>query len=204
MKIANIIIDSSIKVNHKINVVSDYSDRIVGLPTLIVGMDKAKSVEPNIDFIDRRIDETTFWTFTKKERRGLFEEDLYYFNTFIYDRIRKQCEYIFIDLILMDIEDIKKYINNIEIGASKIVMYYNDMVYVNIGLTTYGIDLRQVKYLGKDIEKLNNIIIENSIKVINNDKSLIKYNSDLEMFSYEIKYIPIIYRLNNYLKYDFY
>lgn len=197
MKIANILITSPLKVNEKFNVVDSLDNIIQGLPTLIVGLENVRKINPYPDFLDRSLGDDMYWTFTKQEKRVLFEEDLYYFSETIYKNIIKKTSYIFVDLILFNANKINELFRNIQEIDKKVTLLYKDMLYVYGNDKIFGFDLKQVTYIGKDKSTLINKIKVQSDVFLEDERILIEYNNDLEMFDYETKYIPLLYTINN-------
>ena len=85
MYVANIITKNNLNVDKYFNVVESLDEIIQGLPTLIIGWDIVKEINPKADFIDKKILENIFWTSKKTERRDIFEEDLYNFINYSYN-----------------------------------------------------------------------------------------------------------------------
>lgn len=196
MKIANIVISSDLRVNSKFNVVDSFDKIIEGLPTLIVGLDNVRQIDPKPDFLDRKLSDNIFWTFNKKEKRVLFEEDLFYFTEAIYENIIKKTEYIFVDLILFNNEKVKEIFTIIQQMSKKVTLFNKDMVYLYGDDKIFGFDLKQVSYMGMDRDRLLGKIKLLSDVFLDDEKILIEYNNDLEMFDYQIKYIPLLYTMN--------
>jgi hypothetical protein len=57
MFVGNIVTHSNINVDKYFKVVNSLDDTIDGLPTLIVGWDIVKTINPNADFIDKKLSE---------------------------------------------------------------------------------------------------------------------------------------------------
>lgn len=195
MKIGNIITERDIKINNKFNIVNSIDKIIPELPTLIVGMDITKKYYTNISYLNRKIDDTTFWTFTKLEKRDLHEEDLYYFIEFAYKNLLKNVKFTFIDLILNDTTYIKSIFD--EMSKNKIITFKDkNNIYLYFKNNIYGFDLRQVSFIGKSIESFMDKIKSLSNVFLEDTNILIEYKKELLIFNEEIKYIPLIYSLN--------
>jgi hypothetical protein len=196
MKIANIVIDTPIKVNNKFNVVDSFDKIIKGIPTLLVGLNHVRNIDPKPDFLDRKLSEDVYWTFSKKEKRVLFEEDLFYFTEAIYKNIIKKTKYRFIDLILTNSSEILLILSEINKIKKIITLKHKNMLYIYGDNIIFGFDLKQVTFIGSDTIKLIDLIKNLSDVFLEDDNILIEYNNDLEMFNYETKYIPILYTMN--------
>tara|TARA_R100000805_G_scaffold4446_1_gene5575 strand:- start:843 stop:1442 length:600 start_codon:yes stop_codon:yes gene_type:complete len=197
MLIGNVVCERHIKIDKNFNLVKSTNEIIEGLPTLIVGLDNAKSFTDKISYLNRKINRNTFWTFTRLEKRDLFEEDLFYFIKFSYDELSKSAKFAFIDIILSDSDKINKVFNNIKLSNRVITFSYENMVYVHINDMIYGFDLRQVDYIGKSKTIFLDKIKEMSDVFLSDEKILIEYKKELSVLNDEIKYIPLIYLLRN-------
>lgn len=197
MLIGNVVCERHIKIDKNFNLVKSTNEIIEGLPTLIVGLDNAKSFTDKISYLNRKINGNTFWTFTRLEKRDLFEEDLFYFIKFSYDELSKSAKFAFIDIILSDSDKINKVFNNIKLSDRVITFSYENMVYVHINDMIYGFDLRQVDYIGKSKTIFLDKIKEMSDVFLSDEKILIEYKKELSVLNDEIKYIPLIYLLRN-------
>ena len=197
MLIGNVVCERHIKIDKNFNLIKSTNEIIEGLPTLIVGLNNAKSFTDKISYLDRKINTNTFWTFTRLEKRDLFEEDLFYFIKFSYDELLKSANFKFIDLILSDSDKINKVFNNIKSSDRVITFSYENMVYVHINYMIYGFDLRQVDYIGKSKNIFIDKIKDMSDVFLSDEKILIEYKKELSILNDEIKYVPLIYLLRN-------
>lgn len=197
MLIANVVCERELKIDDRFNVVKSIEEINPDLPTLIVGIDNAKSYSKTISYLDRRIDNKTFWTFTRTEKRDLFEEDLFYFIEFAYNQLIKNIRFDFVDLILCDSNQINSVFKNIESSDESITFHYKNMVYTYVNNEIYGFDLRQVDYIGKSSAKFLDVIKSFSDVFLQDEKILIEYKKELSIFGDEIKYVPLIYSMRN-------
>tara|TARA_R100000908_G_C3754670_1_gene148990 strand:+ start:3412 stop:4011 length:600 start_codon:yes stop_codon:yes gene_type:complete len=197
MQIANIVSERDIKIDNKFNLINSIDKSIPNLPTLIVGIDNAKSYCEKISYLDRKINSNTFWTFNRLEKRDLFEEDLFYFIKFSYKHLIKDIQFKFIDIILSDSKKINEVFNEIKLSDNVITYSYENMVYTYINHMIYGFDLRQVEYIGKSKNVFKNKIKDMSNVFLQDEKILIEYKKELYMFNDEIKYVPLIYFIRN-------
>lgn len=197
MLIGNVVCKRHINIDKNFNLIKSTNEIIEGLPTLIVGLDNAKSFTDKISYLDRKINTNTFWTFTRLEKRDLFEEDLFYFIKFSYDELLKSANFKFIDLILSDSDEINKVFNEIKTSDNVITFSYENMVYTHINNMIYGFDLRQVDYIGKSKNIFIDKIKDMSDVFLSDEKILIEYKKELSVLNDEIKYIPLIYLLRN-------
>ena len=197
MKIGNIISEEHIKVNNLFSISKSINDLNIEIPTLVIGIDNIEKLNIKFSYIDRKINETLFWTFSKKEKRTLFEEDLFYFLEYCYNNIKKSKEYIFIDLITNDKSYLIKTFDTIN-NSSNIVSYlHDDMLYILINDNILGFNTNQLKFMKKNINKFLTNIRKWSTIFLTKDEIYLKYKNKLNMFNDEVKYIPLIYSLTN-------
>jgi len=197
MKIGNIISEENVTVNKHFNIYKNYDEVDNNLPTLIIGLDNIKKSGKDFKFSNRRINKTLFWTFLKSERRTLFEEDLFYFVEHCYKQIINQNEYIFIDLILNTKEFLKQFFNDIKDNSETNISFVTDsMIYILSNYKIYGINLNQIDFIGRDRSVfITNIKSWSKVFLTHND-IFIKYKNKLSMFNDEIKYIPLLYLID--------
>lgn len=195
MIVANIVTNTNINVDKHFNVVNTLDEIIQGIPTLIIGWDIVKTINPEADFIDKKLSDNIFWTFKKTERRDIFEEDLYYFINHCYKLLVKNIEYIFIDLILLNELELKNIFNKLKKTKQLIGYNYNNMIYLYTDNIIYGFDLKLVKYLALDTEKIIKKIKSYCSVFLDNNDILIEYKDIIETLNSEIKYIPYLYSI---------
>lgn len=196
--IGNIVTLDKIKVDDNFNVVNSFNEVIEGIPTLVVGTNIANDSYGNLNYIDRKIDNLNYWTFSKKEKRGLFEEDLFYFIENSYKNLTNRLEYIFVDVILFDDEKIKKIFDKIESYKDNISFLTDKMLYIYSDKYIFGIDLRQIEYIRGDIDKFIKKVKRFSKDFLSNNEILIEYKNNLGMLEDELKYIPVLYSMRRY------
>jgi hypothetical protein len=197
MYIANIVTNSNITVDKYFNISNSLDNIIQDLPTLIIGWDIVKTINPDVDFIDKKLSYNIFWTFKKSERRDIYQEDLYNFITYCYKNLIKDIDYSFIDLITLTDSEIKESFNNIKKCKKSATYQYNDMIYVYCDNTIYGIDLKLVKYLDYDVKKTIEKIKKNSFVFLSGDQILIEYKDIIESLDNEVKYVPYLYTIEH-------
>jgi hypothetical protein len=197
MYVANIVTKTNLNVDKYFNIVQSIDEIIDDLPTLVIGWDIVKTINPNVDFIDKKLSKDIFWTFKKTERRDIFEEDLYYFIKHSYNLLIKNIEYIFIDLILFSDSELKATFKKIKKSPKVIGYKYNNMLYLYTDKTIYGFDLKLVKYLDLDSDKTIEKIKPYCSVFLTDTNILIEYKDIIEMLNNEVKYIPYIYSISH-------
>jgi hypothetical protein len=197
MFVGNIVTHSNINVDKYFKVVNSLDDIIDGLPTLIVGWDIVKTINPNADFIDKKLSENIFWTFKKSERRDIFEDDFYDFNEYCYGLLIKDIEYKFIDLIQLNENELKNTFRFIKKNGNVVGYLYNKMLYIFVEKTIYGIDLNLLKYMDYNTDDVLYKIKSYCSVFLDNKEILIEYKDVIDMLNNEVKYIPFLYSIEH-------
>ena len=70
------------------------------------------------------------------------------------------------------------------------------MIYIYSEKYLFGIDLKQVEFLGYNLELFLVKIKELSMVFLDNADILIEYKNNLGMLDDEVKYIPLLYSIN--------
>ena len=155
-KIGNILTDKKFYEAGVYNVVSSKDGLIKGIPTLVIGWEFVKSNYPDANIIEWQIDEDTFWTFGSRERRSVYEKRLQEFKDIAIDRFIKSVKYVPFN-ILAESSESKRLLFDIfgDESQRKEVYFKNDMVYIYLPSdeTVYGMSLRDVEYIGKNVDK---------------------------------------------------
>jgi hypothetical protein len=198
MYVANIVTKNSLNVDKYFNVVESIGEIIQGLPTLIIGWDTVKTIKPDADFIDKKLDTDIFWTFKKNERRDIFEEDLYDFVNYSYNKLIKNIEYKFIDLISFNDSELKNTFKFIKKSKNVIGYKYNNMMYLYLDNIIYGFDFKLVEYLDLDQQKTLEKIKSYCLVFLEGNDILIEYKDIIEMLNNEVKYIPYLHSIEHH------
>jgi hypothetical protein len=196
MKIGNIVSHTKINVSDDFNVVESLDNIIQGLPTLVVGWDYVNKNFPDADIINRKIDDNTYWTFKRNEKRDIYEEDIFYFTRNAYKSLIKDIKYVFIDPIQFGLKTLKKVIN--KINSIDIIGYYHkDMVYLYGDNIIFGIDLELLEYIGIDRNKILLKISSKCLVFLEEKDIFIEYKNSIEHIDNQVKYIPYIYSIKH-------
>ena len=193
--VGNIFTLDKIKVDDNFNVVNSYNEIIEGIPTLVIGIDSATDLYGKLNYIDRKIDNLNYWTFSKKEKRLLFEEDLFYFIENSYKNLTNRIEYIFVDVILYDDEKVKNIIKKIKSFNNNISFLTDKMLYIYSDKYIFGFDIKQIEYVKGDIDKFISKMKSLSKDFLLNNEILIEYKNNLGMLEDDLKYIPVLYSM---------
>lgn len=151
MSICNIIANTNAREDQFIFYTDDIKNIKNGIPTLIIGWEKAKQLfkeTKKLSILDKKIDDNLFWTFSKTENRVEYEVDMSRFIKIAIEKIEKNIEYEYINILTTSYNKIKKlleilYSNN----KSYIYIKNNSFVYIFNRDIVYGIDLNSIDYL---------------------------------------------------------
>mgnify|MGYP004483256061 CR=1 FL=1 len=130
------------------NFVEKSSDCIPGLPILVVGWENAnRFYKDKVNVLNRKIDDMTYWTYSKYERREEYEKDTRKFLEFALNSIADKIKYTYFDIVLESEVNKKNLVNS----YSKSVYYESrNMIYIYISdrNTVLGISKVQLAYFG--------------------------------------------------------
>jgi hypothetical protein len=154
MKIANILSKDTVIAPKEFNIIDSLGEAIVELPTLIVGYDYVNKNYPDFDITDISLGGNLFWTFKRTEKRDKYEEDLNWFIQKAYKNLVKDIIYIFVDPLQHQPKTLIKIIRKIY-SLPNITTYVNDrMCYIYSEKLVFGIDLKLIKFVGLNLEKV--------------------------------------------------
>ena len=199
--LANIVTNLSIKVSAFFNVTDDYNSVNNNLPTLIIGWKNVKNLFPNQDILCSKINDNTYWTFSKREKRYQFEKDLQLFIDGIITNLNKNIKYQFFNYLLASESKRSDFVNYTNNGNCSI--YFNSRflyVYNSVNNITIGISLKDLNYIGVNIKKfINSLNINNNNIICENLNCL-----DTESFSLIKNNVKVVAYLNYLKNHDIY
>ncbi len=157
--------------------------------TLLVGVDLVKKYFPDfkLKFLDRRISDNVYWTFSKFEKRNVYEEDLESFYNMVYNRIQKDIRYFPVSLLSNGYNYYKRFLNYLSNGSPKVVLVLNKEIYIYNNRTILGVSVDELDYVGiskgRVLDKLRTF---SNVRIVEN----------LDILNGKDKYLE-----NDYLKY---
>ena len=197
MKIANILSTTKIEAPEDFNIVKSSSDLIDGLPTLIVGYDYVNKHYQDFDITNIKLEPNLYWTFKKTEKRDKFDEDLRWFIRKVYEDLTDKLIYLFVDPIQHKPKTLRKIVKKI-LSLNDVITYkHNEMFYVYSDNLIFGIDLKLLKYLGFNTDKIKEKIKSISDVFLIDDEILIGYKKCIETLNNRVRYIPYLYFIRN-------
>lgn len=154
----------------KTDKVSIHNDKI---PTLIVGKSVAEELygKDNIKVFNKQIDQYTYWTFSKSERRIDYEKDLENFNKLLIDRLRKSIKYRYFNILTSTLSGVKSFLSFIYNDEPKTCYITKSHIYIAYDKWVFGISVDILEYIGISLSKVINRISEvKSIRLINGER----------------------------------
>jgi hypothetical protein len=197
MKVANIVSTNKISVSDEFNVVSSLDNIIQGIPTLIVGFDVVNKKFPDFNILSKQLGPNLFWTFKRTEKRDKFEEDLTWFMAYSYQEFVKDLKYVFVDPIQYELFSIKKILKKMNSLKNPVSFSNGRMVYVYGDNYTFGIDLKLMKFVGINPDKIISKIKSKSSVFLDGDKIIIEYKKNVEALGNQVRYIPFLYTIRH-------
>lgn len=197
MKVANIVSTNKINVSDEFNVVTSMDKIIHGLPTLIVGIETVIKKYPDFNILNICLEPNVYWTFKRTEKRDKFEEDLNWFISKVYNDMMKDIVYIFVDPIQHRPRTLIKIIRKIASLKDPITYVHEDMIYVYGERMIFGIDLKLLRYMHVNVDKIKNKIRDKSLVFLDDKKILIEYKKNVEILGNKVRYIPYLYTIRN-------
>ena len=196
-KIANIVSSNNVNVSDLFNVVKTMDEIQHGLPTLIIDYDYVVKHYPDFDITNMLLEPNIYWTLKKNQSRDKHNEDLNIFINKVYEDLFKKITYFFVDVIQYQRKSIVKTIRKIHSIKNKYTYFHKDMVYIYGDNLIFGIDLKLLKFIGLDANKVKNKIKSSSFVFFDENEILIECGQNLEEIDYKIRYIPYILSLKH-------
>lgn len=197
MKLANIVSTSKISVSNEFNVVSSLDNIIQGLPTLIIGYDYVNKNYPDFDITNSELGPNLYWTFKRTERRDKYDGDLLWFTNKVYNDLVKEVNYVFVDPIQYKSKTLLKILKKIASIENKVAYVAGDMVYIYGDMIIFGIDLKLLRYMSFDTDKLIKKIKKYCSVFLDDSKILIEYIKNVGKLGYQVRHIPYLYSITN-------
>jgi hypothetical protein len=197
MKFANIVTNTSINLSEDFNVVESMDEIIHGLPTLIVGFDIADKLFPNYDVGYKKITDNIYWTTKKTENRDKHNIEIEWFKFFVYNEMVKNVSYIFVDPIQYNKKTILKILKKIYNSKNKISYHHKDMIYIYSENLIFGVDLKLLRYIGLNEDKIKDKIIKLSSVFLRETNIFIEYKNIIEDLDNQVRFLPFLYSIRN-------
>lgn len=166
------------------------------LPTLVVGWDTVKKNFGDVSILSKMIYPPTedgvggcYWTFSRKEKRGIYESNLKEFKERCYVDLVKNLKTYNIDPIIYKINNTDELCNRILKLADGVGYLFQDrIVYIYKDTHIFMIDLELMEFIGFDKDQIVKTLTDN-LNVFGDDFEE-KYTEELKHL--DIKYTPFL------------
>lgn len=197
MKFANIVTKTQINVSQDFNVVESMDEIIHGLPTLIIGFDLTDKLFPNYDVGEIKVTDNIYWTTKRTENRDKHNFEFEWFKYFVYHELVKDINYVFVDPIQYKKKSLVKILRKIYNLKNKITYQHKNMLYIYGDKFVFGVDLKLLKYMGLNIDKIKDKIIKLSSVFLRYDDIFIEYKNIIEDLENQVRFLPFLYSVRN-------
>jgi hypothetical protein len=102
----------------------------------------------NISYIDRQLDENTFWTYSTTEKRSTNEQDIEKFKTFVLKFLKNTILYSYINILTIETTTFEEILCSLEKKNNVFYLFTDKMMYFSYGDVVRGISLDSCEYIG--------------------------------------------------------
>jgi hypothetical protein len=191
-KIANIVSQTNISVSNLFNVVTTMDEIIHGLPTLIMDYEYVNKHYPDFDIMDISLGNNLYWTFSRRQKRDKHAEDLDFFINKVYIDLLKGVSYFYLDFINYENKTIRRAIKKMINFKTMTTYAHGEMLYIYGENLVFGVDLKLLKFMGYNVDKIKNKIIDKSTNFFDYREILIEYKMMFGEIENQIRYIPYL------------
>lgn len=170
--IGNLVTLRPIKDTMFLNVCDNMDSVITGLPTLIVGWKFVKDIYQDKCplILDKKINDKTWWTFDRYERRSDFEVDYNIFYRNVLDNIMSKLTYEYFDVMSASYSDIKDLISVVKSDKLKYCyVFEGSFIYLLCDNVVTGISLDILSYMGYQKKKIVSKFLDNKNNIMFKD-----------------------------------
>ena len=190
--IGNIINNSKVEDSDLFNVVQDMSGVVDGIPTLIVGWEKAKELSPKVPSIieSEIIEDSLYWTFDRKVKRDVYERDISQFKEKCRKLLLKKISYSFYNVLSPN--KTEAFFAWMSSDTKKTVYLFNNMLYVYMDgcSKVIGVSLMDVEYGGTNKKVfLGRVFSCANIAQVNQELVTFSIKSNFRNWMYIIPYL---------------
>lgn len=142
-------------------------------PILIVGLKNAKNIIGHkFNILNKKVNDTTYWTFKKTEKRDDYEADLKLFYQRCLNIIVDNIKYNYINIIILKYNKIKKLYNILFNDNKNYIYINNNMIYCLYNSNhILGISLSLLDYCGIKPSKIIDKLKQNKGNIIYDDET---------------------------------
>lgn len=139
------------------------------VPTLIVGTDLAKTyLGSKINFINRKVDEKTFWTYKVTEKRSSNEIDVNKFKDAVVSTLKKKIKFTNFNVLTRSISDVKRFLSFLKNNSGVCYVISDKNLYISYNDNVVGVSFDEIEYIGIKKDK-----ILRKLSLTNNKKTML-------------------------------
>lgn len=195
MKLGYILSENNIKLDNFITINSLPSDN--DLPVLIVGREFSKKLNVKTSILKKKIDSNTFWTYSSKEKKSEYTDDIEFFKNFCITKFLNGIKYYYIDPFSMNMSSMKRMVSKIKELKSGLIYDNKDMGYILFNDTIFGLHWKTLEYVGISKEKIFKYLKNNNFNVLPKDEIFNICIDETKKLN-NIKVLPYLYKLRVY------
>jgi hypothetical protein len=195
--VANIVTTTKVNAPEDFYVVKSINSIIDGLPTIIIGYDYVSKHYPDFDITDVKLSDNLYWTFKRTEKRDKHDEDLVWFINKVYKQFTDKVVYVFVDPVQYRGKTMMKIIRKIKSLDNIITYEHGEMLYMYSDNFIFGIDLKLLKYIGFDSDKIKDKVKASSSVFLRENEILIEYKKCINYLNGNIRFAPYLYSIKN-------
>lgn len=167
------------------------------LPVLIVGREFSKKLNIKTSILKKKIDTNTFWTYSSKEKKSEYTDDIESFKTFCITKFLNGIKYYYIDPFSMNMSSMKRLINKVKELKSGLIYDNKDMCYILFNGSIFGLHWDTLEYVGIYKTKIFKYLKNNNFNVLPKDEIFNICIDETKKLN-NIKVLPYLYQLRVY------
>lgn len=148
-------------------------------PTLIIGKKIAISIygQDKIKALNKQITDNVFWTYSKTEKRNVYESDIVKFNKYLIKKISKDVVYKYFNIFTEPYTNIKILLDYVNSYKDKVFYVTDKNIYIYNKKKVYGISFDDLFYVGITKEKALGYIKRNPYNYLIQGDSFLNFHT---------------------------
>lgn len=172
------------------------------LPKIIIGREFSKKLNIKTSLLDKKINSNTFWTYSKKEKKSEYTEDIEKFKKFCIENFLKKISYYYIDPFSLKYSQIKKIVTKFKNNNIGVFYINSDMCYIYFDKIIFGLHLDTISYFGITKNKIIKWLTSNNFSLLSGGEIFNKCMENSQKIN-NVKVLPYLYYLEKYDKQNF-
>jgi hypothetical protein len=169
------------------------------LPKLIVGLDFIRKSDIKISILNKNVSKNCFWTYSSKEKKSDYLEDLEKFKKHCTDNFLKNIKYFYIDPFNLKFSQVKKIINKFNKNTDGLFYYDSTMCYIYFDGIIFGLHWDSLEYFNIKKNKVIDYIKSKKFNTLPKDNIFNECMIESKDFNNK-KIIPYLYYIKKYDK----